>query len=178
MRKLLPLLAAASLFASGAASAADDSRGQFMDTLRAMCGQKFAGEQTYTATPNNDFDGKPITTEVICTPEAVRMPVKVGTDTSRTWIFTQPQAGLELRHDHRHPDGTPDKVTMYGGLAKDGGTARSQSFAADDYTAKLVPGADTNLWTVRLSADGQELVYLLERHAKARAQFTLRRIAN
>lgn len=178
MRKLLPLLAAASLFAASAAQAAPDTRDQFMDTLRAMCGQKFAGVQTYSATPNNDFDGKPISTEVVCTPDAVRMPVKVGADTSRTWIFTQPQGGLELRHDHRHADGTPDKVTMYGGLAKDGGSARSQSFAADDYTAKLVPGAETNLWTVSVSADGQQLIYLLERHAKARAQFTLRRLAN
>lgn len=85
-------------------------------------------------------------------------------------------AGLELRHDHRHPDGTPDAVTMYGGLAGEGGTARSQSFLADAATAKMVPGAETNVWTVSLSEDGTVLSYLLERHAKPRARFVLRRV--
>jgi len=59
-----------------------------------------------------------------------------------------------LRHDHRHADGTPDRVTMYGGMAQPGGTARSQAFLSDAYTARLVPGADTNLWTVTVSEDG------------------------
>ncbi len=104
------------------------------------------------------------------------MPVKVGEDRSRTWIFTRPAAGLELRHDHRHADGTPDRVTMYGGMAQPGGTARSQAFLADAYTARLVPGADTNLWTVTVSEDGTVLTYRLERHARPRAEFVMRHV--
>lgn len=67
---------------------------------------------------------------------------------------------------------------MYDGLAQDGGTARSQSFLADAHTASMVPGAETNLWTVSLSDDGKVLTYRLDRHAKPRAQFVLERVAN
>ena len=66
---------------------------------------------------------------------------------------------------------------MYGGMAKHGGTARTQSFLADDYTARLVPGADTNVWTVSLSQDGSVLTYRLDRHDKPRAEFVLKRIS-
>jgi len=177
MKSLLPLLVVA-VIASGCAAtpAPGDTRDQFMVTLKSLCGQRFEGVQTYAVDPNNDFAGKTISTQVNCSAADVRMPVQVGEDRSRTWIFTRPHNGLELRHDHRHADGTPDKVTMYGGMAKEGGTARSQAFLADAYTAELVPGADTNVWTVSLSEDGQVLTYRLERHAKPRAEFTLQRV--
>lgn len=177
MKAILPVLAAAlALTGCAATPTATDSRDAFMATLNTMCGQRFEGVQTYAVDPNNDFAGKKISTHVNCSAADVRMPVQVGEDRSRTWIFTRPAAGLELRHDHRHADGSPDAVTMYGGMAQAGGSARSQAFLADAYTAKLVPGADTNLWTVSLSEDGQVLTYRLERHAKPRAEFTLRRV--
>lgn len=179
MKTTLSILAAASILAGCAAPSAPpaaDSRDAFMATLHGMCGQRFEGGLSYAVDPDSEFAGKKISTEVVCGAADVRMPVQVGADRSRTWIFTRPAAGLELRHDHRHADGTPDKVTMYGGLAREGGTARAQSFLADDYTAKLVPGADTNVWTVSLSEDGNVLTYRLERHARPRAEFVMRRI--
>lgn len=174
MKAILPILAITTLAAAAPAHA--DPRDGFMATLQGMCGQRFEGAQSYAANPDNEFAGKKISTQVNCSPTEIRMPVQVGEDRSRTWIFTRPQAGLELRHDHRHADGTPDKVTMYGGMATQGGTARSQSFAADQYTAELVPGAETNVWTVTLSEDGKTLTYRLERHAKPRAEFVLQRV--
>ena len=143
---------------------------------RGMCGQRFEGALAYAIDPNSEFANKAISTEVQCMAEAVRMPVQVGEDRSRTWIFTRPAAGLELRHDHRHADGTPDRITMYGGMAKQGGSARSQAFLADDYTARLVPGAETNVWTVSISEDGSVLRYRLDRHDKPRAEFVLKRL--
>lgn len=172
---LFPLFAALALV--GCATAPADPRDAFMATLQGMCGQRFEGALAYAIDPNSEFRGKKISTEVLCTPGSVRMPVQVGEDRSRTWIFTRPLAGLELRHDHRHPDGRPDAVTMYGGLAKKGGTARSQSFLADAATAKMVPGSETNVWTVSLSEDGKELRYRLERHARPRAEFVMTRVA-
>ncbi|KFI07862.1 hypothetical protein [Massilia sp. BSC265] len=177
MTSLLPALAAACLLAGCAAAPAPaDTRDQFMATLQGMCGQRFEGALSYAIDPNSEFADKKISTEVVCTADGVRMPVQVGENRSRTWIFTRPAAGLELRHDHRHPDGTPDAVTMYGGMAKEGGTARSQAFLADAYTARLVPGAETNVWTVSLSQDGKVLTYRLDRHDKPRAEFVLKRV--
>ena len=176
MHPLFPLLAATCLLASCAAVPTPVAGDSFMATLRTMCGQRFEGGQTYAVDPHNEFANKTISTEVICSTADVRMPVKVGEDRSRTWIFTRPAAGLELRHDHRHADGTPDRVTMYGGMAQPGGTARSQAFLADAYTARLVPGADTNLWTVTVSEDGAVLTYRLERHARPRAEFVMKRV--
>lgn len=177
MKSLLPVLSAACLTVFCAAAHAADSRDQFMATLRSLCGQRFEGGLTYAIDPKNDFAGKKMSTEVICTPADVRMPVRVGEDRSRTWIFTRSAAGLDLRHDHRHPDGTPDAVTMYGGLANDAGSAWSQSFPADALTAKVSPGTETNVWTVSFSADGTVLTYHLARHAMPRAEFVMKRLA-
>ena len=176
MHLLFSSLTLTCLLAGCAAVPVPSGGDSFMATLRTMCGQRFEGGQTYAVDPNNEFANKTISTEVICSTADVRMPVKVGEDRSRTWIFTRPAEGLELRHDHRHADGTPDKVTMYGGMAQPGGSARSQAFLADAYTARLVPGADTNLWTVTLSDDGTVLTYRLERHAKPRAEFVMKRV--
>lgn len=160
-----------------ATGAAADTRDQFMSTLQSMCGQRFEGALTYAIDPKNPYVGQKMSTEIICTGTDVRLPVAVGEDRSRTWIFTRTGAGLDLRHDHRHPDGTPEAVTMYGGLANDGGSALSQSFLADSITFKLFPGSETNVWTVGFSPDRSVLTYHLDRHAKPRIEFVMRRTA-
>ena len=155
-----------------------DARDQFMATLAGMCGQRFEGAMTYPADPKHDFAGKRLVAHIAtCNTEGIRVPFIVGEDKSRTWIFTRSPLGLQLKHDHRHADGTPDAVTMYGGMASVGGTALMQSFAADDYTGKLIAGAATNVWTLTLSADGKTLTYHLERDAKPRFTAVLKRVA-
>lgn len=177
MKLLASVLSAACLTVVCAATAnAADARDQFMATLQSMCGQRFEGGLTYAIDPKNDFAGRKMSTEIICTSTDVRMPVLVGEDRSRTWIFTRTPAGLDLRHDHRHPDGTPDAVTMYGGMANEAGSALSQSFLADAHTFKVFPGSETNVWTTSLSADGTVLTYHLDRHAKPRIEFVLKRV--
>lgn len=170
------LLIGVLLAGCAATGAPQDPRDQFVDTLRSKCGQRFEGGLSYAIDPNSEFAGKKISTQVICNANDVRMPVLVGENRSRTWIIARTPAGLDLRHDHRHDDGTPDAVTMYGGLATLSGSALKQSFAADAYTAKLVPGSDTNLWTISFSADGSVLTYHLDRHGKPRAEFVMRRV--
>jgi hypothetical protein len=178
MKPSASIIAAAVLtLALSSTAQAADTRDQFMATLKSMCGQRFEGGLTYAIDPANPFAGKKMRADVVCTGTDVRMPVLVGEDRSRTWIFTRSATGLDLRHDHRHPDGTPDAVTMYGGLANDDGTALSQSFLADQHTFRVFPGSETNIWTTSLSADGQTLTYHLERHAKPRITFVLKRAA-
>lgn len=162
--------------AATATATAADAGEQFMATLQSMCGQRFEGALSYAIDPNNPYVGQQMSTAIVCKDASVRLPVAVGEDRSRTWIFTRTAAGLDLRHDHRHADGTPEPVTMYGGLASDGGSALSQSFLADSMTFKLFPGSETNIWTIGFSQDRTVLTYHLDRHAKPRIEFVLRRV--
>src|SRR3546814_1248966 len=61
-----------------------------------------------------------------------------GWDRSRTWIVSRTGAGLRLKHDHRHADGTPHAVTLYGGDTADAGTAARQTFPrSEEHTSEL-----------------------------------------
>jgi len=158
---------------------AEDTRDAYFSALRDLCGARYEGAMTFPTEGRDEFAGKLlVATFASCTGAEIRVPFEVGADRSRTWIFRRSADGLELKHDHRHPDGSPDEVTMYGGAARPGGTARSQSFAADAHTVELIPEAATNVWTVSLSEDGTRLTYHLERDGKPRFTAVLRRQAH
>lgn len=146
---------------------------QFFHRLTQLCGERFEGE----ASVGDAFGGERLTAWIAsCDPDVIRIPFHVGEDRSRTWILRRvPGGGLELKHDHRHADGTPDEITMYGGRTARPGTPLSQSFPADEHTAKLIPAAATNEWFLTLSADGSELTYYLERHGEPRFNAVLKR---
>lgn len=169
------LTAIAILFAPAPAPA-DDARYQFFAALKGLCGARFEGAMTFPEDSQHDFAGKLLVANFAsCSELEVRVPFLVGEDRSRTWVFTWTTDGLQLKHDHRHADGTPDAVTMYGGMASVSGTPFEQSFAADAYTAELIPAALTNVWTVSLSKDGTSLTYHLERDSKPRFTAVLKR---
>lgn len=161
----------------GTSAPAQDARDQFFATLKALCGARFEGAKTFPADSTDSFTGKLlVATFASCTDTEIRVPFLVGEDRSRTWLFTRTLGGLQLQHDHRHADGTPDSVTMYGGMARAPGLPLAQSFAADAYTARLIPAAVTNVWTVSLSADRTTLTYHLERDGRPRFTAVLRRV--
>ncbi len=158
------------------AAHASASAAQYMDSLQSLCGQRFEGAMSYPADPKHDFAGKALVAQFAsCNSKEVRVPFLVGADRSRTWVITRTADGLYLRHDHRHDDGTPDAQTLYGGPSGATGSALSQSFYADKYTADLIKGAATNVWTISVSADKQTLTYHLERDAKPRFTAVLKR---
>ena len=141
----------------------------FFEALHARCETRFEGRAVYPDDPGEDFRDKVLTAHIASrTEDDIRIPFAVGENTSRTWIRRKTDDGLELKHDHRHADRTPDEITMYGGTTRAVGTATSQSFPADDYTADLIPDAATNEWFLSLEDDGRTLVYYLERHGKPR----------
>lgn len=149
----------------------------FFKQIHSMCGARFEGQSSFPDDPDDAFYGLPLVAVIeSCEENVIRIPFKVGDDTSRTWILSRTPAGLELKHDHRHDDGTPDEITMYGGTADTPGTATSQSFPADAYTANLIPEATTNEWFLTLSDDARTLIYYLERHGKPRFKATLERV--
>lgn len=141
----------------------------FFQNIRKLCGQRFDGATEFPPDdPGHALAGKKLTISVEqCSDNEIRIPLQAGEDKSRTWILTLREGRLLLKHDHRHADGTPDKVTMYGGWAVDGGANR-QRFAADSETAKLIPEAATNVWTLEIDSAKEQFIYALERHGQPR----------
>lgn len=155
-----------------------DPHAQYMAALNSLCGQRFEGAMTYPPDPKHAFANKVLVANFAkCSDTEVRIPLLVGEDASRTWAITRTAAGLDLRHDHRHADGSPDAETMYGGMAKGAGSPLSQSFLADDYTGQLIKGARTNVWTISVSPDKNTLIYHLDRDAKSRFEAVFKRVA-
>jgi thiol-disulfide isomerase/thioredoxin len=149
----------------------------FFERMKDLCGARFEGTSTFPADPGDAFRGATLVAFFeSCDARQVKIPFHVGDDTSRTWYLTRTDAGLELKHDHRHADGSPDEITNYGGKATAPGTGLRQSFPADDHTAALIREAATNKWFLTLSEDGETLTYELERHGKPRFAATLRRV--
>ena len=172
LRFALSLVVAASLISPSAKAdeGADARKTQklFFDNVKKLCGKRFEGVTEFPQDPKHDFAGKKLVIHVeTCSENEIRVPFRVGEDKSRTWILTLSGDRLLLKHDHRHPDGTPDKITMYGGWATEGDATR-QRFAADEETAKLIPEAATNIWTIEFDAAAGRFVYALERHGQPR----------
>lgn len=149
----------------------------FLNTLRTLCGAEYTGEVTFTNDPDSEFVGKELKMIVdTCETNLVRIPFHVGENTSRTWMLTYTEEdGLLLKHDHRHPDGTPEDLTMYGGYATDGGSPYRQHFPADDETAAMLPEASTNVWTMEIDREEMKFIYNLTRNdaPRFRAEFDM-----
>ena len=142
--------------------------------LASHCGQAFAGRIVANApTPPADapdpFEGKPLVMHVRGCEDptrGLRVPFHVGDDHSRTWVITRTATGLRLKHDHRHRDGSEDKVTQYGGDSTTPRTAARQEFPADAFTkALLIREGNTagaaNVWAVEI--EGPTFAYELRR---------------
>lgn len=148
----------------------------FLEQLKPFCGMRYQGRVVFPEGDKDPFSGKDLIIYFSnCGEEEVRIPFKVGDDASRTWVLTRDKKGLLLKHDHRHEDGTPDEITQYGGYASANGTALIQHFPADAFTAKLIPAAAINEWTLALSEDRKTLSYILKRDGalRFRADFDL-----
>lgn len=142
---------------------------KFWAELRALCGQAFAGKiAESTSATDAAFAGQPLVLHVrACGENEIKIPFHVGENRSRTWVITRTATGLRLKHDHRHEDGTADKVTQYGGDTATAGTARQQDFPADPFTAELIPAAKTNVWSFLFSTE-KTLSYRLVRESEGR----------
>ncbi|MEK6280220.1 MAG: hypothetical protein AABN95_07670 [Acidobacteriota bacterium] len=188
MRKPLSVIAttcAVFLLLSGAplgwiATPKTESERAFFKNLRKLCGQRFEGETQFPPDPNHPLAGKKLVMFLeSCNKKEIRIPFHVGEDKSRTWVLTLTDKGLLFKHDHRHADGTPDRITMYGGWAAPNGTPYLQRFPADADTAKLIPEAATNVWTLQIIPEKQQFTYYLERNneSRYRALFNLKTLS-
>jgi hypothetical protein len=142
---------------------------QFWQQLSALCGKAFEGRIVEsTSTTDATFAGKTLTMHVrACSENEIKIPFHVGENRSRTWVITRTPSGLRLKHDHRHEDGSEDKITQYGGDTASSGSADRQDFPADTFTADLIPAAKTNIWSVFVTP-GKIFGYGLRREAEGR----------
>ncbi len=159
-------LGAASLSASAEMSPPD----AFMERIASYCGQAFAGRivANEPAEPDDPFAGQALVMHVReCAPGELKIPFHVGDDHSRTWVLTRTAAGLRLKHDHRHEDGSEDAVTQYGGDSTDPGTPWRQEFPVDAYSIAMFERAGLavsvrNTWATEI-VPGERFVYELSR---------------
>lgn len=164
---LLPALAA--LSACAAVEPAASPQDQFFRRLSALCGKAFEGR---IASPPVEADsaiaGKRLVIHVReCRSDEIRIPFHVGEDRSRTWVVTRTASGLRLKHDHRHEDGSEDKLTRYGGDTVAPGSAARQEFPADAESKALfqrenIPQSIANVWAMEVEP-GRLFAYELRR---------------
>ena len=118
-------------------SAAVTNADAFLAAIAAHCGKAYEGRiianQPAPTTPDA-FEGKRLVMHVRgcdAPTQRIEIPFHVGDDHSRTWLLTRTGSGLRLKHDHRHQDGSPDDMTMYGGDTRDAGSRERQAFPVD-----------------------------------------------
>lgn len=154
------------------------SQEAFWASLESLCGMAFEGRVVEDSTGSPDFAGKTLVMQVRrCESGRIQVPFHVGDDRSRTWVFTRTANGLRLKHDHRHEDGSEDELTQYGGDTRGAGAPTRQDFHADEATARMLPPASTNVWTVEIHP-GRSYVYALRREGtdrRFRVEFDLTR---
>jgi tetratricopeptide (TPR) repeat protein len=123
----------------------------FWMELEKLCGKAFEGTVINAPADDTTFKGKKLVMHVrTCEKDRIRIPFFVGEDKSRTWVLTRQNDRILLKHDHRHEDGKPDAVTMYGGLTTNEGSATRQMFPADQETVKVIAAAASNVWWIDL----------------------------
>ena len=156
----------------------------FLAAFKTQCGKAYAGRIVTNEPPPlpetaDPFDGKPLVMHVReCGENEVKIPFHVGDDHSRTWILTRTASGLRLKHDHRHADGSPDAVTMYGGDTAAAGSATRQEFPVDPESIALfeknaLQASVTNIWAMEIEPD-RRVVYELGRPGRLfRVEFDL-----
>lgn len=185
--KRLSLIALAFLLASCAGPQGAGSQAIFFQNLSALCGRTFEGRVTSPPVEADaDFAGRRLVMYVRdCGEDELRIPFHVGEDRSRTWIVRRERGPsgtglLSLKHDHRHADGSEDRLSLYGGATVTEGSASRQEFPADAFSRALferegIPQSSANVWALELHP-ARMFAYELSRPGRFfRVQFDLER---
>jgi hypothetical protein len=154
----------------------------FLAKLTPYCGRAFPGRVVEDQPASDDpVWNQPAVLFLRCERDGNILSLSLGEDRSRVWLLGSTPAGLRLSHMHSHPDGNPEDLNAYGGLARDPApTATRVEFPADEPTRKLfaehgLRASRDNVWALEL-ADENTLVYELKRRGRTfRMAFDLSR---
>lgn len=170
----LGVVASASVFAQSA------EQEMFWGNLSALCGNSYRGEIVeYDPSSDQGWLGKEVVIHAKhCSEHLIRIALNVGEDRSRTWVLTRMDDALELKHDHRHEDGSEDRVSWYGGRTGDSGRAWRQAFVVDGYSKSLfyAEGLDVsaqNIWYFELQPQNKMAYGLTRPNRHFRVEFDL-----
>ena len=136
---------------------AQEAQGDFWSRLSTLCGRAFPGVAVEFPEADAWLDGAELVMHAWeCNDERMKIAFNVGDDLSRTWILTRHEGAIELRHDHRHQDGSPGDPTMYGAITHSQGSAERQEFPRETdeglvggWAIEIVPGERYTYGTVR-----------------------------
>ena len=151
-----------------AKASAESPSSMFFEAIKAYCGQAFAGKVVKGNASDESMRQQLLVMHVrACSDTELKIPFHVGEDRSRTWVIRKTASGMTLQHDHRHQDGSADKITLYGGHTANAGSSTLQSFPADQYSKDLfiahqMPASTANTWTVEI-IPGEVYRYSLSR---------------
>lgn len=163
MKILITAFISVAIAAGSAAAQTPQPNETVWKNLEQLCGKAFAGTVIADTTGDERFKDKAMVMHVrSCQKDRIRIPFVVGDDLSRTWVLTRSKGRILLKHDHRHKDGKPDEVTMYGGWTTSVGMPTRQMFPADEETVKVIAAAATNVWWIDL-VPGEYFTYNLRR---------------
>jgi hypothetical protein len=146
----------------------------FWASLQALCER--AAEGRLVQAPPGDTQIDPAARLVVhfreCGADELRFPLHVAENRSRTWVFIRHPDRLELRHDHRHRDGTEESNTWYGAATLDDGTAGRQEFVTErngvrtGWRVEIEPGRLFTYGTIRDGSWRHHLEFDLTRPAE------------
>ena len=151
----------------------------FFDKLSSYCGKAFAGKlAVFNESDAKSFSGAAIMHVRNCSANEIRIPFHVGDNRSRTWVITKTANGLRLKHDHRHQDGSEDKLTQYGGDTITAGTATRQEFPADAFSKAMferdgMKVSIENTWAIEVNDDAIFAYELKRPNRHFRVEFDL-----
>lgn len=129
-------------------------RDTFFQHMAQLEGRAFRGMVCAAPEGDTTFTGKSIILHGSAfRNDSVFLHLLVGEDRSRNWIVVRSTHSLELRHIHRHQDGTLDAITDYGGMTTNPGTGVVQFFPADDRTHQVILAAAGNVWWMEFTSD-------------------------
>ncbi len=136
-----------------------DPQEVFWSNLMEHCNEAFPGGLTHEPPGDEMLTG----TELLiahfreCDEDTLKIPFHIEIedtdewDRSRTWVFIRHEDALEIRHDHRNPDGTEDEDnTWYGGFTETPGSESYQEFI---YHGREDPDGKRLGWRIEIYPD-------------------------
>jgi hypothetical protein len=137
----------------------------FFERFKELEGKKFGGQEVFIREDMESWADRELVMHVReVHHNVIYLPFRVGDNTSRTWtLYRETDSRLRLRHDHRHDDGTPEDLTLYGGYTGPGSDGLKQVFPADHYTCNMLARICDNEWAMIFSEDMSTFSYILRK---------------